>query len=460
MRYLFNIAYLLLVAIVSPWLIYQSLRTGKYRDGWAAKFLGRVSVEANRNRKRPTIWLHAVSVGEVNLVATMLGSLQQRFPEHAFFITTTTRTGFELAKKQFAEHKLSYAPLDFSWAVKAALDRIQPEMLVLVELELWPNLIGMAAERGVKVAVVNGRLSENSFRGYQRLDRFPLTRGIVSRTLKQVDCVAASNDTYAVRFRALGAPKVAVAGSIKFDGAETDRRNPRTIELARLGRYDEKHQVFLAGSTQDPEESLALATYLELRESHPDLRLIVVPRHPERFDEVAEACAKKCAAAGVQFERRSALDDQRKVEGRMEPADVLLIDTIGELSAWWGVANVAFVGGSMGSRGGQNMIEPSAFGAAVSFGPNTKNFRDVTAALVDGDAAVVVPDGTALTKFVRQCLEDANFAERLGKRSQRLVVAQRGATEKTTSLLAELVASMEGASTTTRSCPDEQARVA
>lgn len=429
MRYLLNLAYLGLLAITSPWLVYQSIRTGKYRDGWSAKFFGRVSCPDD---DRPTIWLHAVSVGEVNLVSTMMDELRRRFPGHAFVVTATTRTGFELASKRFAEHTVSYAPLDFSWAVAEALDRIRPSMLVLVELELWPNLIRTASARGASVAIVNGRLSENSFRGYQRLERLT---GLVSKLLRCVDLVAAQNATCAERFRTLGAPCVEMTGSVKFDGAETDRANSETTRLASLGGYDANHRVFLAGSTQDPEESMALATFLALRDEHPDLRLIVVPRHPERFDEVAAICE----AANVRFARRSQWQEEFGKQP-VECPEVLLVDTVGELSAWWGVADVAFVGGSMGSRGGQNMIEPAAFGAAVSFGPNTKNFRDVTSMLLEGDAAVVVNDGAAMKPFVERCLVDRQYATELGSNAQQLVVAGRGATETTVRLLGSLIA--------------------
>lgn len=426
MRYLLNLAYLGLLAIVSPWLVYQSIRTGKYRDGWAAKFRG---IVPQSDESRLTIWIHAVSVGEVNLAATMMEELTRRFPNHAFAITTTTRTGFELARKRFAEHSVSYAPLDFSWAVTKALDRIRPEMLILVELELWPNLIQLAANRGVKIAVVNGRLSQSSFRGYQRLERMS---GLVSQIMGCVDLVAAQDATYAERFRKLGAQRVKVTGSVKFDGAEIDRENARTTQLANLGGYVSRHKVFLAGSTQEPEESLAIATFLELRESHPDLRLIVVPRHPERFDEVAAICE----SAPVSFSRRSRWHHDRNAQP--EAPEVVLVDTVGELSAWWGVADVAFVGGSMGSRGGQNMIEPAAFGAAVSFGPNTRNFRDVTSMLLNGNAAKVVEDGQSMTRFLQLCLDDRQYADELGRNAQQLVVAARGANETTGRLLSEM----------------------
>ena len=289
---------------------------------------------------------------------------------------------------------------------------------MLTELELWPNLIRLADRQGIPVVIVNGRLGEASFRGYRRI------RFLMRHVLQRVSWIGAQTETYAHRFVQLGADprRVAVTGSVKFDGAETDRHNARTAELARLAHLGPQDMVFLAGSTQDPEERLALETFQQLLPQFPALRLILVPRHPERFDEVA----RMLDSTGVLWQRRSQLESARRPEAR-----VLLVDTIGELGAWWGVAQVAFVGGSFGDRGGQNMIEPAAYGAAVSFGPNTWNFRDVVQLLCQGDAAQVVRDGADLTRFVRRCLEDEPFRCSLGQRAQQLVRQNQGAAART-----------------------------
>jgi 3-deoxy-D-manno-octulosonic-acid transferase len=422
--YLLNLAYLSLLAIVWPWLTYKALRQGKYREGFAAKFLGRVP---RRQGRRPCLWLHAVSVGEVNLLAPLLAELARRRPEWECAISTTTMTGYALARKKYAAYSVFYCPLDFSWAVRAAMGRIRPDCLVLTELELWPNLIRAAREQGARVAVVNGRLSQRSHRGYLRV------RPFIARLLRQLDLIAAQNDEYRRRFLDLGAEPAAVCvtGSMKFDGAQTDRRNPATLRLRELAGIAESDLVFLAGSTQEPEEELALATYRELASECPALRLIVVPRHRERF----EAVAKLLDESGLSWQRRSRLD----AAGANPHARVLLVDAIGELGAWWGAAHAAFVGGSLSSRGGQNMIEPAAYGAAVSFGPNTRNFRDIVAMLLAAEAAVVVHDGAELTAFVRRSLADRQFAAALGERARRLVSSQLGATARTFDLLAPLV---------------------
>ncbi|MFH1919304.1 MAG: 3-deoxy-D-manno-octulosonic acid transferase [Planctomycetota bacterium] len=424
MPYLLNLVYLALIFVSLPWLVYQAVRKGKYREGFAEKFLGRVP---RRDSPRTCVWLHAVSVGEVNLVATLIREIADKRPEWECVVSTTTKTGIELARKKYPHLTVFYCPLDFSWAVRRSMRRIRPSTLVLAELELWPNLVTAARKAGARVAVINGRLSEHSFRGYSRI------RPLVARLLGRIDLVAVQDETYAQRFRRLGAceESVRVTGSMKYDGAETDRNNPTTRRLHRLAGFAEGDVVFLAGSTQEPEESLALATFGELSGAWPRLRLILVPRHPDRF----EAVARLLDGSGLPWQWRTALDQQAP-----DPeARVLLVDAVGELGAWWGTAQIAFVGGSMGTRGGQNMIEPAAYGAAVCFGPNTRNFRDIVAALLARNAAVVVHDGPQLTRFVRRCLEAPDYAVALNEQATALVAEQLGATGRTFRLLADLV---------------------
>jgi 3-deoxy-D-manno-octulosonic-acid transferase len=240
--YLLNVLYLLLIVLALPWLAYQSIRKGKYREGFAEKFLGLVPP---RGGAKPCLWFHAVSVGEVTLLAPLLKRIGHDRPDCQCVISTTTKTGMELARKKYADHIVFYCPLDFSWAVRSAMRRMRPDVLVLAETELWPNLIRAARERGVRVAMVNGRLGERSFRGYRRI------RPLVSAVLRQIDLVAAQDETYADRFRRLGArPEViAVTGSMKYDGARTDRDNTATVRLRRLAGFAADDVVLLAGST-------------------------------------------------------------------------------------------------------------------------------------------------------------------------------------------------------------------
>src|SRR5262249_39908319 len=247
-----------------------------------------------------------------------------------------------------------YCPLDFSWATRRAMARIRPNLLVLAELELWPNLIGEAKRTRCRIVVINGRLSARSHRGYRRLWPF------MNRLLGKVDLWAVQTDEYAARLADLGVPRdrLQVTGSVKYDGVTADRENPKTRELRRLLGIAAGELAWIVGSTQAPEEEIALGIYRRLRKAVPQLRLILVPRHKERFDEVANLIA----ASGFVMARRSQL-----TEPLANRDAVILLDTLGELGALWGLADVAFVGGSLSQRGGQNMIEPAAYGAAVTF---------------------------------------------------------------------------------------------
>ena len=425
--WLLNTVYLAVIACASPWILWTALRTGKYREGYAQKFLGRVP---RRDGDHLCVWIHAVSVGEVNLMATTIGQLRNAHPDWDIVVSTTSRTGFELAKRKYCDLNVFYCPLDFSWAVRTAVRRVRPTLLLLAELELWPNLIAAVKGQGARVAIINGRMSDKSFPGYLRI------RPLVARMLRQIDLIAAQNEESAERFRALGAidEYVHVTGSLKYDGATTNRSNSRTIALRELATLAEDDIVFLAGSTQDPEEQVSLEIYRRLAAEHSRLRLIIVPRHAERF----YAVAKLLDESNIHWQRRSELLPPTSTSPRSDKR-VLLVDTIGELSAWWGTASIAFVGGSFGTRGGQNMIEPAAYGAAVAFGPNTRNFRDIVAGLLSADAAIVVRDSAELESFVRRCLEEPSYAAGLGTRAQALVQSQFGATRRTIDLVESLI---------------------
>ena len=423
--WLLNAVYLTLSVVASPWILWTALKHEKYREGFAEKLLGRVPPRAGQ---RPCMWLHAVSVGEVNLLETVLAEMESRGADWELVISTTTKAGYDLARRKYADHTVFYCPLDFTWAVRTALRRVRPDVLVLAELELWPNLIRAAKQSGSRVAIINGRLSDNSFRGYRRV------RPLVRRVLQQIDLVAVQNEETADRFRWLGATPLAVTvtGSLKFDGAQTDRENAPTRELRKLAGFSPDDVVLLAGSTQEPEEAYALEIYRRLTADYPRLRLVLVPRHPERFGEVAGLLDR----SGFAYVRRSQMKESAI---RNPQSAIVLVDTIGELGAWWGLATIGFVGGSFGSRGGQNMLEPAAYGVATCFGPNTWNFRDIVWQLLAAEGAVVVGDRDQLEQFVRQALADPVWAQELGQRARRLVLSGQGATARTVDLLTPLV---------------------
>ncbi len=423
--YVLNLCYVLLITLLSPYLIYGAIRKKKYRHGWAEKLLGHCPHRQTNNR---CIWLHAVSVGEVQLLAPLIEQIAQRDSSIECVISTTTLTGRALAEKKYPQHLVFYCPLDFTWAVRNAIGRIRPDLLVLSELELWPNLIFSANRLKIPTTVINGRLSEKSFRGYKRL------QPLIGKMLRSLHLIAVQNTEYANRFRNLGATteQVKITGSIKFDGAESDRNNSATINLSKLAEIQSHDIIFLAGSTQSPEESLAIDVFRALEDEHERLKLILVPRHPERFGEVA----KLLDAKQLRWQRRTTLTDSKKSNRK---ARILLVDTVGELGAWWGCADIGFVGGSLSSRGGQNMIEPAAYGVAVCFGPHTHNFRDIVSTLKSANAAKVIENEKELTEFVRQCVTDSLYRQTIGNRARALVASSRGATDQTVTYLLDAV---------------------
>jgi 3-deoxy-D-manno-octulosonic-acid transferase len=420
MPYLLNGLYLVLVVLASPWLVYKSLTTGKYRRGLWRKLVGHAML---RDSEAPCAWFHGVSVGEVHLLGPVVSQFRRRHPDWECVVSTTTDTGFDEACKRFPDLPVCYWPLDFSWAVHRALRRINPSLVVLAEGELWPNFLRAARWRGVPVAIVNARMSPRSYRHYAALGR------LVRPLFTSIDCIAAQTQEYAESYRRLGAmpARVHVTGSVKYDGVCGDRDNLRTQELARLLAVQATDFVWIAGSTQAPEEVVCLDAFRQLQAAQPNVRLFLVPRQRERFGEVAGLLKR----SGLPFVRRSELSgplaDRRAV---------VLIDTIGELGALWGLADVAFVGGSLdGRRGGQNMIEPAAYGAAVVFGPHVWNFRDAATRLVAADAAVQIRDAAFLPGTILRLLSDGAERCRLGEAARRFVLSQQGATERTVECL-------------------------
>ena len=422
---LLNLVYLLAVVLALPWVAWRRFSGGRPVAAPWTRFTGGVEVAA-KPPGSTRIWLHGVSVGEVQLLGVLADELlrQSRAAGRPLdcVISSSTTTGLEVAATRFGTDHAFPCPLDFTWAVDRVLDRVRPDLLVLGELELWPTLLARVRRRGIPIVVANGRMSERSAAGYARI------RPLVRRMLGAVSLVAARSPADAERFAALGAPHVTVTGSLKFDGVKGDRRDAAVERLRRLAAFADEDVVFLAGSTQDPEERLAAEAFLALRDRHPRLRLVLVPRHVERTGDVAAMLD----GLGIAWTPRSRLTDA----GPLPAGHVLLVDTTGELGRWWGTAAIAFVGGSLdGRRGGQNMLEPAAYGAAVCFGPHTRNFRDEVARLLAADAAEVVADGPGLTSFVSRCLDDRAWAAALGDRAARFVASQRGAVAATARLI-------------------------
>ena len=428
MPWLLNLIYVIVLLFASPWLLYRAVTTGRYREGWSQKLLGRVpqSLIAHIGRK-PVVWLHGVSVGEVQLLKPLLEQLREKNPETCFVVSTTTQSGMDLAKKLFPSESLFYFPFDFTWSVRRVIAKLKPTVIVLGELELWPNLIHAATKREIPIAVVNARLSAGSFRGYQRFGW--LTR----RMFTKLRLVAAQDDTYAKRFVDCGVPteRVRVTGSTKFDNVTFDRHCAQVEQLRTLLGLDASHVVWIVGSTQSPEEVVAVEAFNSLRNTYPSFRLIVVPRHPDRFEEVF----RELQGTGAGPIRRSLLT------ANVSPKDwrVLLVDTVGELRWWWGLANIAIVGGSFGSRGGQNMIEPAAYGANVAFGPNTSNFKDICEILLEGGGAARIDGLDQILPWINDQLKRPEPGQKRGQNAQELVRQHQGALARTVEALQVII---------------------
>ncbi len=419
-----DLGYLVVALLALPWVAWRKVSGGRPVAAPWIRFTGGISPLPRATAAR--IWMHGVSVGEVQLLSGLAEEMRRQAADAGraidCVISSSTTTGLDVAASRFGADRTFPCPLDFSWAIHRVLDRVRPEMLVLGELELWPNLLAAVHARGIPIVVVNARMSERSFRGYRRIG--PLVRRMLGRT----SLVIARSHADADRFTALGAPTVVTAGSMKFDGVRGDRHDPDVLRLRRVAGIPDDAIVFLAGSTQAPEEQLAIDTFRELATAYPRLRLVVVPRHVERTAEITAILQ----STGMPWRQRSRLG----ANAADPAARILLVDTTGELGWWWGTATIAFVGGSLdGRRGGQNMIEPAAYGAAVAFGPHTRNFRDEVRLLLEAGAAEVVHSGDELTAFVRRCLEDRDFAVDRGRRAAALVASQRGSRAATAALL-------------------------
>ena len=427
---LLNLIYLVALVCLAPRLGFQYLFRGKYRGTLGERLFGLVP---RRRDARPCIWFEAASLGEVKLAEPLVRQFAQAHPEWRCVVSASTSSGYLLAKQLFPNLCVFALPLDFTWAMRTAFRRLRPEVLVLVDLEVWPNLVAAAKDQGTRLAIVNGRMTDNDYREYRAV------RWFVSAALRKFDVIAAQNAEYASRFVQLGAVarSVHIVGSLKYDSIETNRENPTTRKLEALARIGREDMVLMAGSTHPGEEAVVLEAFSRLANNFPQLRLILAPRHIHRITAVSHLIDR----SGFAWQRRSQLE----VDGPDPAARILLVDTIGELAAWWGTCHIAFVGGSMFGLRGKNMIEPAAYGAAVAFGPDTSDFRHIVQLMVDRHSAVVVHNSNDLVRLVRRCLTEAGYARKLGLRAQKLVLSRGGAARATLGLLQDTMSRQQTA---------------
>ena len=407
-----------------PYWLYKMMRQGKYRAGLAAR-LGRVpSHLIHAGDSRPVIWVHAVSVGEVLAVGGLAEEMRRSFPSLRVLVSTTTNTGQELARKRFGEANVFYFPLDFAFAIRPYLQALKPALMVLAETEFWPNLLHLARGSGARIAVVNARISDRSWPSYRRF------RWALRRMLAHVDLFLAQTQEDAARLQSLGAhaERVHVTGNLKFD-VNQPAAPPIVEALRRALAAEGAGPVLVCGSTVEGEEAVLLNAFESVRGVHSRAVMILAPRHPERFDEVAILLQQ----SGIRFQRRSSWS------GGPLAGDVLLVDSIGELAALYALSDVAFVGGSLVPRGGHNIIEPAQHGVAIVTGNYTENFRDIVALFQSQDAVRIVTPAE-LTPALMKLLADDGERKALGRRAEETMRSQAGATPRTIAALKPLLA--------------------
>ena len=407
-----------------PYWLYQILRHGKYRRGLAERMGGvpaRLMIGAGETKR--VIWVHAVSVGEVFAVSGLVEQMRRNFPQHRVVVSTTTDTGQELARKRFGADSVFYFPMDLPFAIRPYLRALQPELVVLAETELWPNFLNLAHGGGARIAVVNARISDRSWPSYRRF------RWALRKMLRQVDLFLAQTAADSARLQSIGAEaaRVQVTGNLKFD-VSVPAPSPIVENLRKSLAAEAAGPVLVCGSTVEDEEPPLLKAFENLRVAHPRAVMILAPRHPERFDDVAILIQQM----GIQSLRRS------QWQGESLGGTVLLVDTIGELAALYGLADVAFVGGSLVPRGGHNIIEPAQHGVAIVTGNHTENFRDIVALFRAHDAVRIVTVAE-LPLTLMQLLADDSERRTLGDRARETMRSQAGATQRTLAALQTLV---------------------
>lgn len=422
------------LVILLPRFVVDAFRAGKYVTGLRER-LG--SLPLPENSESPLIWLHCVSVGETEAARPLVRSLKQNFPNHRLAISTTTVTGQQVARSAFPQDAVAifYFPVDWTWTVRRVLRTLRPSAVVIMETELWPNLLRECHRQSIPTALVNGRISETSFRRYRWI------RSFMRHVLSHLSVAIMQSDADATRLRELGMPadRILMYGNLKFDGVAGSEKDRSTADaMRRRFALNESKRVIVAASTHEPEESIIVDAFKALAQTRYDqsLCLIIAPRHPERFDEVA----RQLNGTGMKWARRSHEESADDANAR-----IILIDSIGELRAAYALADVAFVGGSVAALGGHNVLEPASQGVCVITGPHMNNFAAIMMAFLARDAIVQLPNvpfeqmPEVLASTLGSLLDDAARRHQIANSARGVCEANRGATERTIQTLGHLL---------------------
>jgi 3-deoxy-D-manno-octulosonic-acid transferase len=421
----------LLFILVLPYFAYQAVRHKKYL-GTLRQRLGYLPLSFNVDGDQ-SIWIHAVSVGEALTARALAADLKARYPRLRLFLSTTTIAGQQVAKRNLLQHvdAVFYFPFDWAFIVRRTLKLVKPKLFIMMETEIWPNVLRLCREQGIKTVLINGRISSRSY------PRYRLVRPFIRRVLADVDRFCMQSEESARRVIDLGADagRVGVTGSLKFDSLESPNPSPHgkpRQRVLRFFRIAPSRTVVVAGSTMRGEETAVLDAFRRMKTAAPGALAVLAPRHPERFAEV-ERLAR---AAGFVTTRRSDLPIDAEPR-----ADVIVLDSIGELAELYQLATVVFVGGSLVDHGGHNILEPAIFGKPIVFGQHMQNFTEIAAAFLTSGAAVQVASERELGEALLELATDPVKRARLGAAARALVEANRGAKEKTLAVIAALLPS-------------------
>ena len=417
-RIVYTLLLWLLLPLVFARLALRSRRQPEYLQHVGERF-GRYSMRSDK----PVIWLHAVSVGETRATASLVAKLQEAYPGHQILLTHTTPTGRAAGEQLYGDSVLrAYLPYDYPFAVKRFFRHFRPRIGILMETEIWFNLINAGSDAGVPMLLLNARMSEKSAKGYARVKR------LTQNALRKLSAVAAQSQDDAARLSCLGARNVSVMGNLKFDIFPP-------LEMLKLGawlreQFGSMRKIFLLASTREGEEALLLDAWLAQMHT-PDVLLLIVPRHPQRFDEIEEMLKK----LGFNYQRRS--------ENKAVPAEIQVVlgDSMGEMFAYYAACDLAFIGGSLLPFGGQNLIEACSVGKPVLIGQHTYNFGEATRLAVEAGAAVRVSDAHELMQTAMRILNDDGARDAMGKQGVMFVAAHQGATDNAIQIISEVLGS-------------------
>lgn len=407
MRLLYTLVVYFLAPFVLLRLFWLSLKNSACRTRWQERF----GFFSWANSDKPVLWIHAVSVGEVNAATPIINRLLEQYPRYQIIVTTVTPTGAMTLAQQFENDiKHLYLPYDVPFAVKRFLNIIQPSILITMETEIWPNLYSACQRSDIPILIINARLSEKSSKGYR------LVSGLMKQTLMKVNVIAAQTKKDAERFVSFGADKnkVFVTGNLKFDITVPHSVSEQAESLKRY--FSVNRLVWIAASTQEGEEEIVISAHKKILKKYPDAILILAPRHPDRINKVAMLCD----TAEVKYIKRT---EQQRFSREY---NVYLLDTLGELQLHYAAAQLAFVGGSLVKTGGQNMMEPASLGLPVISGLHTYNFTEITELLSEQEALILVSNEVELANEVCGLLNDANRRHNIGEKARQVIESNKG----------------------------------